>query len=94
MQIHAHLAETSARSRLELGEKTGLSAALTCGGAVFLKKIKLHRSHFSDITKDVVAAARVCFNSAAARYFWGASLCLSNPQEAENGSRFLKLAPK
>lgn len=64
--------------------KTGLSAALTCGGAVFSKMIKLRRLHFSDIAKDVVAAASVCFNSAAVCYFWGAVLCLLYPQETEN----------
>lgn len=55
--------------------KMGLRVVLTYGGAAFktLLRIQLHM-HFSDITKDVVVAASVCYDSFAACYFLGASL--------------------
>lgn len=45
--------------------KMGLSGELTCGGTLKKKmvRLQLHRLHFSDVTKDVVVAASVCYSS-------------------------------
>ena len=67
---------------------------LTYAGATLLKMTQIHLncSHFSDITKDVVVAAResasvcVCVLLLEAR-----SLLSLNQQEMENGLLFLKL---
>lgn len=71
----------------------------------FLKMIQIHLHcfHFSDITKNVVVAAResasVCacvrtkpYTSVVVCYFWKSHLLPSFPQEMENGLLFLKLA--
>lgn len=50
--------------------QTVLSVVLAYGGAIFSKmiRIRLHRLHFSDVTKDVVVAASVYFHSDAVCY--------------------------
>lgn len=55
---------------------------MTHSGATLSKmiRIQLHRFHFSDITKDVVVATRVCaklYTSVVVCYFWEPCLLLA-----------------
>lgn len=59
--------------------KMGLSVVPTYAGAAFKKLVRIqrHHMHFSDITKDVVVADSVCYDSFAACYFWEPRLPLT-----------------
>lgn len=50
---------------LNLCTKMAVSGVLTRSGATLKKMVRfqLHRLHFSDVTKDVVVAASVCYSS-------------------------------